>query len=307
MTIATGSRHDMAYIVESTYGTTPSTPAFTPIRHTGTTLGLSKDAIQSEELREDRQIAHFRHGNKSVSGDINFELSYNTFNDLIEAVMCGTWTSDGDPETLIAGTTARSFTVERHHEDIGKYLRSTGCCFNSMSLSIAPNSMVTGSFGVVGKDFSIASAAITGASYAAETTTAPFDSFTGAITDGGSTIAIVTALELNIDNGLEAQYVVGDSTTLQPPLAQSNISGSITAYFEDTTLIDKFVNETSSALTFTLTDAAGNDYLFNMPNVKYNSGNPEVGGPGAVTVTLDFIALYNAGITSQLQITRDDA
>lgn len=307
MTIATGSRHDMAYIVESTYGTTPSTPAFTPIRHTGTTLGLSKDAIQSEELREDRQIAHFRHGNKSVSGDINFELSYNTFNDLIEAVMCGTWTSDGDPETLIAGTTARSFTVERHHEDIGKYLRSTGCCFNSMSLSIAPNSMVTGSFGVIGKDFSIASAAITGASYAAETTTAPFDSFTGAITDGGSTIAIVTALELNIDNGLEAQYVVGDSTSLKPPLAQSNISGSITAYFEDTTLIDKFVNETSSALTFTLTDAAGNDYLFNMPNVKYNSGNPEVGGPGAVTVTLDFIALYNAGITSQLQITRDDA
>lgn len=307
MTIATGSRHDMAYIVESTYGTTPSTPAFTPIRHTGTTLGLSKDAIQSEELREDRQIAHFRHGNKSVSGDINFELSYNSFNDLIEAVMCGTWTSDGDPETLIAGTTARSFTVERHHEDIGKYLRSTGCCFNSMSLSIAPNSMVTGSFGVIGKDFSIASAAITGASYAAETTTAPFDSFTGAITDGGSTIAIVTALELNIDNGLEAQYVVGDSTTLQPPLAQSNISGSITAYFENTTLIDKFVNETSSALTFTLTDAAGNDYLFNMPNVKYNSGNPEVGGPGAVTVTLDFIALYNAGIASQLQITRDDA
>ncbi len=307
MTIATGSRHDMAYIVESTYGTTPSTPAFKPIRHTGTTLGLSKDAIQSEELREDRQIAHFRHGNKSVSGDINFELSYNTFNDLIEAVMCGTWTSSGDPETLIAGTTARSFTVERHHEDIGKYLRSTGCCFNSMSLSIAPNSMVTGSFGVIGKDFSIASAAITGSSYAAETTTAPFDSFTGAITDGGSTIAIVTALELNIDNGLEAQYVVGDSTTLQPPLAQSNISGSITAYFENTTLIDKFVNETSSALTFTLTDAAGNDYLFNMPNVKYNSGNPEVGGPGAVTVTLDFIALYNAGITSQLQITRDDA
>ena len=114
-------------------------------------------------------------------------------------------------------------------------------------------------------------------------------------------------MELNIDNGLEAQYVVGDSTTLQPPLAQSNISGSITAYFENTTLIDKFVNETSSALTFTLTDAAGNDYLFNMPNVKYNSGNPEVGGPGAVTVTLDFIALYNAGITSQLQITRDDA
>ena len=70
MTIATGSRHDMAYVAESTFGTTPTTPVFTPIRHNGTTLGLSKDAIESEELREDRQVAHYRHGNKSVSGDV---------------------------------------------------------------------------------------------------------------------------------------------------------------------------------------------------------------------------------------------
>ena len=304
MTIATGSRHDMAYIVEVAYGTTPSTPAFTPIRHTGTTLGLSKDAIQSEELREDRQISHFRHGNKSVSGDINFEFSFSTFDDLLEAVMCADWSSASGDATLKAGNLAKSFTIERHHEDIGQYLRSTGCCFNSMSLSIAPNSMVTGSFGVIGKDFALATTGITGASYAAESTKKPFDSFTGTISVGGSSIAVVTALELNVDNGLEAQYVVGDATTLKPPLAQSNISGSITAYFEDQTLISKFVDETAAALVFTLNDGTSN-YSFNMPNVKFNSGNPEVGGPGAVTVTLDFIALYNSGISSQLEISRD--
>jgi hypothetical protein len=302
MTIATGARHDMGYILESAFGTTPATPAFKAIRHTGTTLGLSKDAIESEELREDRQIAHYRHGNKAVSGDINFELSYESFDDLLEAVMCGTWTTD----VLKPSTTSRSFTIERHHEDINKYIRSTGCSFNSMSLSVAPNSMVTGSFSVIGKDLTTAGTAITGATYPAATTTDPFDSFTGAITEGGSSIAVVTALELNIDNGMEAQYVVGDSTTLQPPLAKSTVTGSITAYFENTTLIDKFINETSSAITFTLTDAAGNDYVFNMPNVKYNSGNPEVGGAGAITVTLDFIALFNSGISSQLQITRTD-
>ena len=118
MTIATGSRHNMAYVVESTFGTTPSTPVFTPIRHTGTTIGLSKDSIESEELREDRQIANYRHGNKSVSGDINFELSYGSFDDILEAVLCGTWNTD----VLKAGTTRRSYTIERHHQDIGKYL-----------------------------------------------------------------------------------------------------------------------------------------------------------------------------------------
>jgi hypothetical protein len=300
MTIATGSRHDMAYVAESTFGTTPTLPVFTPIRHTGTTLGLSKDAIESEELRQDRQIANYRHGNKSVSGDINLELSYGSFDDLLEATLAGTWATN----VLLAGTTRRSFTIERHHTDINKYLRSTGCSFNSMSLSVAPNSMVTGSLSVIGKSFSVASAAISGATYSAETTTAPFDSFTGSINEGGSSVAVVTGIELSIDNGMEALYVVGSDETLVPSIGKSTVTGSITAYFENSTLIDKFIAETASSLEFTLTDQAGNSYVFELPNIKYNSGNPEVGGPGAITVSLDFVALYDSGTASQIQITR---
>ena len=303
MTIATGSRHDMAYVAESTFGTTPTTPVFTPIRHNGTTLGLSKDAIESEELREDRQVAHYRHGNKSVSGDINFEMSYGSHDDLMEAVLAGSWTTD----ILKAGTARRSFTVERHHEDIGKYLRSTGCSFNTMSLSVAPNSMVTGSFGIIGKGFAVASSAIAGSTYGSETTTAPFDSFTGSITEGGSGIAVVTALELNIDNGMEALYVVGSSETLEPSIGKSMVTGSITAYFEDSSLIDKFIAETESSIQFVLTDLAGNSYTVDLPKVKYNSGNPEVGGPGSVTVSLDFVALYDSSEGTQIKITRADA
>jgi hypothetical protein len=300
MTIATGSRHDMAYVVESVFGTTPTTPTFTPIRHTGTTIGLSKDAIESEELRQDRQIANYRHGNKSVAGDVNIELSYGTFDDLLEATLAGTWATN----VLIAGTTRRSYTVERHHTDIGKYLRSTGCSFNALSLSVAPNSMVTGSFSVIGKAFSVASTAISGSTYSAETTTAPFDSFTGSITEGGSSIAVVTSIDLSIDNGMEALYVVGSDETLLPSIGKSTVTGSITAYFEDATLIDKFIAETASSLSFVLTDQAGNSYTVDLPNIKYNSGNPEVGGPGAITVTLDFVALYDASTGSQIEITR---
>ena len=301
MTIATGSRHDLSYIEEVTFGTTPATtPVLTPIRHTGTTLGLSKDAIESEELRQDRQVANFRHGNKSVTGDINFELSYGTFDDLIEATLCGTWAAD----TLLAGTVRRSFTVERFHADITQYIRSTGCNFNTMSLSIAPNSMVTGSLNVVGKDLTVAATLLTGATYSADTTSQPFDSFTGSITEGGSSIATVTSLELSIDNGIEALYVVGSDSTLNPSVGKSTVSGTVTAYFEDATLINKFIAETASSLEFVLTDLGGSSYTVTLPNVKYNSGNPEVAGAGAVTVTLDFIALYDAATTSQIKIVR---
>lgn len=303
MTIATGSRHDLSYIVESTFGTTPAaTPVLTPIRHTGTTLGLSKDAIESEELRQDRQVANFRHGNKSVGGDINFELSYGTFDDLIEATLCGTWATD----IVLAGVTRRSFTIERFHADVGKYLRSTGCNFNSMSLSIAPNSMVTGSFGVIGKSMSVSGSLLTDATYADDTTSEPFDSFTGSITEGGSSIATITSLELTVDNGAEALYVVGSDSTLLPSVGKSMVTGTVTAYFENSTLIDKFIAETSSALVFVLTDLDGSSYTFTLPNIKYNSGNPEVSGPGAVTVSLDFIALYHVATDSQIKIERAD-
>jgi len=178
MTIATGSRHNMAYVVESTFGTTPTTPSFTPIRHTGTTIGLSKRRNRVRRVTRRSSGSSFpSRQTESVAGDINVELSYESFDDLLEAVLCGTWATN----VLKAGTTRRSYTVERHHQDIGKYLRSTGCNFNALSLSVAPNSMVTGSLSVIGKDFTIASAAITGATYAAETTTSPFDSFTGSI------------------------------------------------------------------------------------------------------------------------------
>ena len=88
--MANGSRHSMRYIAESTYGTTPATPAFKPIRHTSTTLGLSKESLQSEEIRDDRQIADFRHGAYQVGGDMNIELSFASFDDLLEAVLLTT-------------------------------------------------------------------------------------------------------------------------------------------------------------------------------------------------------------------------
>jgi hypothetical protein len=53
-----------------------------------------------------------------------------------------------------------------------------------------------------------------------------------------------------------------------------------------------------------LTDALGNDYIVLLPKVKYNTGNPEVSGPGAITLTLDFVSLFNSASDKQIKITR---
>ena len=305
MTIANGAQHSLHYIAESTYGTTPSTPTWTPLPHNATSLALTKDAIESEKLRGDRQIEDFRHGNKQIGGDVTSELEYGALDDIIEAVMCGTWTTN----VLKAGTTRRSFTLERKFADLDtpEFHRYTGCEFNTLSMSIAPNALVTATVGVIGKDISLATAEIASSTYSADVGNTPFDSFTGSITEGGSSIATVTSLEFTVENGLEALFSVGSDTTNRPSIGKSRVSGTLTTYFDSKALYEKFVNETASEIVCTLTDSAGNDLQIDIPNVKYNSGQPDVSGEGAVTISMDFVALYSTSDASQLVFTRTAA
>lgn len=305
MTFANGAQHSLHYVAETVYGTTPSTPSFTPLPHTGTSLAVSKDAVESEKLRGDRQVEDFRHGNKTVGGDISAELEYEAFDDILEAVLCGTWTTD----ELTAGTTRRSFTLQRKFADLSvpEYHTYTGCEFNTMSLSVSPNSMATVTFGVIGKDLSLATTAITGSTFGTDVGNSPFDSFTGSISEGGVSIATVTSIEMSLENGLEPLFSVGSQTTNRPSIGRSRVSGTLTTYFQSKTLYEKFLNETSSSITLTLTDLDGNSYEFDMSNVKYNSGQPDVSGEGAVTIALEFVALYDSADDSQIRITRTAA
>lgn len=384
------SRHSLHAIPEVTYGTTPANPAFQTVRHTGTNLGLTKQTMISEELREDRQITDFRHGNKQTGGDIMGELSYGTYDSFLEAVMLGTWAvkaapytaatisaaasdnsindsanglpvlSAGDKVTIAgftgtvgnnrayatvvsstasklvisggaalvddaageavtittltqvlkAGIVRRSFSVLRHFSDLGAgakpYHLFTGVELNKLALTVAVNAIVKATFSTVGKDFGAPSdTAPAGSTYVAANTKAVMDSFSGEIKEGGATIAIVTELGLTLENGIEPRFVIGSDTTIRPSIGRSNLTGQVTAYFEDAALLEKFINETESSLVFGLEDLAGNAYRFTLPRIKYNGGQPDTQGQGAITLALPIQALYDTASASQIVIERN--
>ena len=303
MAIANGAQHSLQYVAETAYGTTPAAPTWSVLPHNSASLALSKDAIESEKLRGDRQVEDFRHGNKSVSGDVVGELEYGAFDDLLEAALCGAWTTD----VLKAGTARKSFTFERKFGDLAtpEYHRYTGCEINSLALSVSPNSMVSATFGVIGKDLTISTSA-TGTD-GADAGNTPFDSFTGSIKEGGSAIATVTALELSLENGIEPLFSIGSQTTSRPSIGKSRLTGTLTTYFESKSLYEKFLNETSSSIELILTDLDGNSYKIELGNVKYNSGQPDVSGEGAVTIAMEFVGLYDSTDASNVVITRTDA
>ena len=305
MTIATGSKHTLYYVAESTYGTTPATPTWKPMCITGVSIGMTRDTIESGCLSADRQLKDVRNGNKQVGGNVEGEFTYGVHDDFMEAALMGTWTAD----VLKAGVVRRSFTVERGFTgiDTPEYHRSTGVVLSGFELSVSPNAYATMNYTTLGKGLTVNTAQVAGSTYSAASTNIPFDSFTGSITEGGSPVAVVTQLDLSLDNGMEPTFVVFDSETLLPTDGKSRVTGTLTAYYEDSALYTKFINGTFSAIVFTLTDPDGNDYEFNLPNIKYTGGNPDVSGEGPVTLALEFSAIYDGTELSQIVITRTDA
>jgi hypothetical protein len=300
-----GSRHSLSYIAEATYNVTPATPAWKTIRNTGVTLSLKKESLKSEEIRNDRQIADFRHGAKQVGGDISVELSYGSFDDLLEAVTCGTWAAD----ELKAGIIRRSFSMQRDFSDFAaggkRYHRFTGVEINKLSLQVTANQIIKATFSCIGKNMATFTTDVAGATHPAASTTKPMDSFTGQLIEGGVPLAVVTELTLNIDNGMEARFVVGSNTTISPSIKRSDITGTLTAYFEDSVLLDKFLNETESSLEFSLPDVDGNSLTFLLPRLKYNDAPPDVKGDGPITISIPFQALLDPVSGSNIVITRD--
>ena len=201
--MADGSRHSMAQALETTYGELPATPAFEAIRHNSTTLATAINTIQSEELRDDRNQTDLRHGTRSVGGEIVSELSFGSLDDQLEALLCGTWNND----VLVNGVVRRSFSLFRNFKDVDSsklpYFTYVGCEYNTMTLSISTEAIVTVNFGIVGANQLEPSSTVpTGATFGEPSTTEPMDSFSGSIKEGGVESAVVTEIELSVENGI---------------------------------------------------------------------------------------------------------
>jgi hypothetical protein len=290
---------DIAFVPEVTFGTTPGSPAMKFLRFTGGFPNVEKPGFVSEEIRSDGQITDMRHGMRRVNADLGFELSYGAFDGWLEAALGGTWTSN----VLKAGRTARFFTLEERHIDVTQYAVTTGAVINSMSLNIQPEAMVTGSFGIIGRN-----QAWSGTSLGSPTAVAshpPFSGFTGTINEGGSAIANLTALELNIARNVEPIFVVGPSDLAKEmTLGQNVITGTATFLLESATLLSKFLNETESSLEVTLDGPAGGDLTISIPRLKYTGAARQRGVGTSLVVSMPFQALYSSGQASNIVVTR---
>lgn len=81
------------YIAEVTFGTTPGTPTMIEVLRTGGTLDGKTDTVVSKAVRSDRMTQGIFRTGQHAEGSMEVEFAYGQFDDLLQAMLCGTWTS----------------------------------------------------------------------------------------------------------------------------------------------------------------------------------------------------------------------
>ena len=301
MAFSQGSRSSLSFITESTFGTTPA-GNFTNLPFSTHSLNLTKDVLSGTDIEADRMPRVNRQGNRQVGGDIVVDLRDGDYDVLLESAMLNTWATN----VLKVGTTPKFLSIQDYAADIDIARRFTGCSVSTMGISLAPNQMVTTTFGMVGKDMTIGAVEKT---QDAASGAAPFDAYSGDISignvGGATPVAIVTSLDFTLTNSFAPTFVIGDASAPSLEYGRAEVEGTLTAYFEDASLINRFLNETETEIEVSVDDPTGaNSYTFTFPRVKINSADVGVDGPTSRMISLSFVALYDATEGTNLKITR---
>ena len=298
------SQTRLSYVPETVPGTTPATPVFKNVRMTGENFNIGSQYISSNEIRPDRNVADSTLVAREANGGFNFELSYGSFDDMLEALLQGTWTTN----VLKNGTTPKSFTFEKLMKAAtDQYHRFTGQYINTLSLSVKAREAVTGSFGTMGKDGVSAQAIVTGATYTAVNSNPVINAANNvaglAIT--GVASPFITEMNLNIDNNMRQQPVVGSLNSKGVGSGRCSVSGDLTMYFESQAAFELYLADTYTDLTFTLGGVSNLKYVFLIPKIKLTNAEVVNGGNDQdVMLKVPFTAVYDSTNAASIKITR---
>jgi hypothetical protein len=304
MAFAQGSRSALAYQVETTFGVAPLTPTLTYLPIKTHSLALTKERLQGADITPDRMSRIDRHGNRQAGGSIEVDLRKTDYDPFLESAFLNTFSTD----TLKIGTTPKFFHIEDRAEDISQFRLFKGMTVSTATFSIAPNQMVQTTFEMVGKEMAQSGTSFD-ATAAAYSTNPPFDSYTAGVFEGGvgtsDLLGVVSSLTFSITNSFAPTFVVGSATTPQLEFGRATVEGTMTVYYENATLMNKFLNETESELQVSVSaPGVATPYTFYFPRVKYNGGTVPLANEQSRLIEMPFVALFDATESSNLVLER---
>jgi hypothetical protein len=285
MASQSGQNYVINYKVQSVIGT-PVTGSGGYTLRTLASQGFSYERarIQSQEIRSDGFYGKPRKGVKSAPGSYVCELSYGSFNPLFESFLRSTFNSVG---VLVPGSTKTFFTWEQYHQDIDLSLQVETVRPISMNVNIPAEGMAQITWGLMGRNMAALDAASSQSlTTPTLTTTNPIAGIDCTIT--GPASMSFTSVQFGCTRPGGIQALIG--TALSPDVYDGSATGegTITGTLETLAYLSQVAGDTSTTLTASCPDDAGNEVEFALAGVQLENFSAPVGQPNAMIVSSKF-------------------
>jgi hypothetical protein len=217
-------------------------------------------------------------------------------------------TIDIDGQFMINSIVDQSFTIEREFSDISEFYVFPGLRVGSFNFSASTGAIITGSTTFQGeRGISQNTTAGTGPALPAVTTCSmnSVDNILQLKEDGVLAAFDVLNLSLTIDTSVRDIPAIGHLPNVNIGTGTIKVSGTMEAYFESATLLQKYLEFQDSGLSFITQDPDGNSYVWEIFKLKFTDG--PIDNPGIdneLTQTLSFEAEFDPLTGSTVAVSR---
>lgn len=212
---------------------------------------------------------------------------------------------------LSAEITPQSATIETGFGDVSQFFVADGQRAGSLSMEVTAGSIITGSTSFMGRETKRRSTTkLAGAGYtvldAAATENVSATANVGMLSVNGVQVATaIMSIKMSIEGNLRQQRAVGSKFPVGISAGRLNLTGTISAYFADGAMYDRFLNHETVSLAFPIIDPDKNTYYFTVPSFKIASDPISPTGTDTdVMEEMEFMAFRDNATRCMLQIDR---
>lgn len=291
---AKGSNAKLVLGFESIYKTAPVAGIVMPFNSSG--LNAGRNLTGPGTMRGHRNPAEPIPGNWDVGGQLNIPLDARAMWYWLKALFGAPTTTANAANWIhefVVANTQPSITIEHQFEDLATsiYNQYLGCKIGGFGLDVGGDGELVCNIDVVGAEESPQSASFDGS--ATDADFLRLNNFQASIKEGGSTLAISTQFGLKISTGLDPKYLIGGNGyrgRINEGMVE--VSGNVQVLFENDTLLNKAINNTTSSLEVTVGTADTGKLVVSVPELKFAPKSPPIDGPQGLMVSLDYQGFY---------------
>jgi len=211
---------------------------------------------------------------------------------------------------IVNGTLCRAYNIEVEFTDLTNVFKVIlGAVANTFNLTVPLDGSITGSIGFLGSKEESRTSTLGDGSPAISEATDIMSSIDNVLTFTENLAEFdILSFAVNGNNNLRARRNVGDRSAASIGSGRLEMTGTLTAFFANSTFYDKYLAFTQTGFMVVFRDNASNAYVLDLPAVKLTAGKRTIDGPNT-----DVIADMGFGVKRHptdgfmVRLTRFDA